>query len=152
KFTPYARSLAEKLTMITLYNTDDSIMIEAAFLDKAACDEVKNTFNAMKGMAEQALSVEERKIDEIIKTASAFEMLKDGISNKKTAIAVGKEALGSLEFTANENAAMLKFKIPEQYKAIFKSQSAPVFIVIGGIIAAIAIPNFKHAMERATRK
>lgn len=149
KFTPYAKSLAEKLTVMTVYNTADSLMAEAVFSDKAACEEVKNTFNAMKGMAKQALSVEERKIDEAIKTASAFEMLKNGAANKKTSIAMGNEALEMLEFTAKENTAILKFKIPEQYKAVLKPEAAPILIAIGGIIAAIAVPNFKRARERA---
>jgi len=149
KFTVYARSLAEKLTAATLYNTGDSIIVEAVFSDKASCDEVKNSFNALKGMAEQALSIEERKIDETIKTASAFEMLKDGAANKKTAIAMGKEALAALEFAAKENSAILKFKMPEQYKAFFKPEAAPVLVAIVGIVASIAIPNFKRARDRA---
>ena len=149
KFTPYARSLAEKLTSITLYNTVDSLITEAVFSDNAACGEVKNTFNALKGMAEQTLLIEERKVNEVIKTASAFEMLKDGVANKKTAIAMGKEALDSLEFTAKENTAILKFKMPEQYKAFFKPEAAPILIAITGIIASIAIPNFKRARDRA---
>jgi len=151
KLTVYARSLAEKLTAATLYNTSDSLIIEAAFSDKAACDEVKNSFNALKGMADQTLSIEERKIDETIKTASAFEMLKDGVANKKTAIAMGKEALAALEFTAKENSAVLKFKMPEHYKAFLKPESAPILVAVGGIIAAIAIPNFKRARERAIK-
>jgi len=147
------KTSVEKLESLKLFNDGLCISIEQTFSDEKTADEFKKLLESFKGMAELMISTQMREIDDKIKnTASVFEIMKPTISDKKTGLSILKETLGFVKIEANGKTSIIKIEIPKEYAEFIKPEALPVIIAVGGVVMAIAVPNFKKARENSHRK
>ncbi|HNY12658.1 MAG TPA: hypothetical protein PKK26_13795 [Candidatus Wallbacteria bacterium] len=152
KIPAMAKDILAKLESLVACDDYPSFMVRANFSEKAPAEELKKIFDSGLGMAELIMISKEKEINEKIKTASTFELLSPEIAGVKYGLAIGREALKTIELKSENNSAILRLTVPENLKQYLKPEMIPIFAGIAGIGAAIAVPNFKKARSKAQEK
>ncbi|MEZ7892495.1 MAG: hypothetical protein QMC67_12180 [Candidatus Wallbacteria bacterium] len=147
-----AKDFITKLNYVSIFDKTPGLSVKINFSDKAKCEELKALFENGKKFAEGAMGIEETQLNERMKTVSAFELLTSDISGKKTAIAIGRELLNSIEYKTEESTSAFNLTVPEHYRTFLKPELLPIITVVGGVMAAVAVPNFKRARTQAKGK
>lgn len=152
KIPAIAKDMLSKLESVTACDEYPSFVVRANFSEKSPVEELKKLVDSGLGMAEFLMISKEKEINEKIKTASTFELIGPEIAGIKYGLAIGREALKTVEFKAENNSAVLRLTVPENLKQYLKPEMIPVLAGATGIIAAIAVPNFNKARDKARDK
>lgn len=147
-------ALAEKITSLSVYNGGSAaeMVVRLGLSDKAAAAEISRKYEELKKMAVTMLDAREKDLNEKIKAMSTLELIKSESNNLKLAMAVGREVLDSLKFESSDAAVTLRIIAPEVFKETIGPEVVPVVIGTAAIAAAIAIPNFTKARQKAVGK
>ncbi len=152
KIPAIAKDMLSKFLSLTACDEYPSFTIRADFSEKAPVEELKKLINSGLGMAEFLMISKEKEVNEKLKTASTFELIGPEIAGMKYGLAIGREALKTIEFKSENNSAILRLTVPENLKQYLKPEMLPILAGCAGIGAAIAIPNFKKARNMAEEK
>jgi|GEM_PF-5523594 len=152
KLPPIVTNYIKNAENVIFLDKFPSMIIKAAFSNASTAEEFKKIIENGKGMAELFLTAKEKEEDEKIKNASTFNLLNPEFLGIKTGIALAKIVLNSIKTTVDKNTAELRFIIPDEYKQFIKPEFLPAFVAATGIIAAIAVPNFTRARNKAIEK
>ena len=90
--------------------------------------------------------------DKLKNSASVFEIISSDAANLKTGYTFLAELLSFVKIEVNNENTVVNFSFPAQYAEAFSPESMPIIVGIVGIAAAVAIPNFKKARDRAREK
>lgn len=90
--------------------------------------------------------------DKLKNSASVFEILSSDAANMKTGYAMLSELLSFVKISADNETVSVDFNFSQQYAEAFSPESMSVIVGIVGAVAAIAVPNFKNAKQRALEK
>jgi len=152
KMPAMAKDMLSKFESLTACDEYPSFTIRANFSEKSPVEELKKLIDSGLGMAEFLMISKEKEVNAKLKTASTFELLSPEIAGMKYALAIGREALKTIEFKSENNTAVLRLTVPENLKQYLKPEMLPILAGCAGIGAAIAIPNFKKAKTQAQVK
>lgn len=123
------------------------------FSEAASAQNFKKSLDSFISMGadriKEGLSESEEKLKN---SASVFEIISSDAANLKTGYTFLAELLSFLKVEVNNETALINFNFPQQYAEAFSPESMPVIVGIVGIAAAIAIPNFKKARDKAREK
>ncbi|OQA77410.1 MAG: hypothetical protein BWY32_02457 [bacterium ADurb.Bin243] len=113
----------------------------------------QKTFDALMGMANLSLDTKMREAEDKIKNSgSVFEIIGSDAVNMKTGLAFIKELAGLVKLKTDGTSADIGVKFPEEFSKAFSPEMAPILVAAGAIAAAVAIPNFQKARQRAKDK
>lgn len=105
------------------------------------------------GMANLSLDTKMREAEDKIKNSgSVFEIIGSDAVNMKTGLAFIKELAGLVKLKTDGVSADIGVKFPEEFSKAFSPEMAPILVAAGAIAAAVAIPNFQKARQRAKDK
>lgn len=152
KVPAMAKDMLSKFESLIACDEYPSFTVRANFSEKSPVEELKKLIDSGLGMAEFLMISKEKEVNEKLKTASTFELLNPEIAGMKYALAIGREALKTIEFKSENNSAVLRLTVPENLKQYLKPEMIPIIAACAGVGAAIAVPNFKKARTAAEDK
>lgn len=142
-----------KLSQLTISAKSLNFKFNFKFSEAASANNFKKNLDSFISMGEAKLKDGLSEADEKLKnSASVFEIISSDAANLKTGYTLLAELLSFVKTEVNNETAVINFNFPAQYAEAFSPESTPVIVGIVGIAAAIAIPNFKKARERAREK
>ncbi len=136
---------------VSSYSLD--FILNFKFNDFSTASEFKKILDSFKN---ESIAEIVKKINEIEKkiknSESIFEIISTESANLKTGYVLINEVLKMFEFESNGDMVKVNFKMPPEYAQIFTPEMTPFIVAGAGIVAAVAIPNFQKARERAREK
>lgn len=153
KLPPDLRQAAEALSEVTVSGKSLDFSLAFRFSGADQAGEFKKRLEIIKNSAELDLAAKIREADEKIKnSASIFEMISSDAANMKTGLALLTEIMGLVKLEGNGDSVVINLNFPAGYAEAFSPEAMPFMVAAVGIIAAVAIPNFKKARDKARRK
>lgn len=153
KLPPDLREAAAALSEVTASGKSLDFSLAFRFSGAKQAGDFKKSLDALKSMAELNLAAKAREAEEKIKnSASVFEMISSDAANMKTGLALLTEVMSLIKLEENGDSVVINLNFPAGYAEAFSPEAMPFMVAAVGIIAAVAIPNFKKARENARQK
>lgn len=147
------KEAVQGLSAVTLSGRALEFRAAVKFVDSKTAADFKKNLESLKGMADLGIASKLREADEKLKNSrSVFEMIANDSANMKSGLTLLTEIMGLVSIVESGDTVVAGLKLPESYAAAFSPEIMPVVVAIGGITAAIAIPNFKKARQKALEK
>ena len=153
KLPPDLREAAAALSEVTVYGKSLEFSLAFRFSGAKQAGDFKKSLEALKSMAELNLAAKAREAEDKIKnSATVFEMISSDAANMKTGLALLTEVMSLIKLEENGDSVVINLNFPAGYAEAFSPEAMPFMVAAVGIIAAVAIPNFKKARDKARRK
>jgi hypothetical protein len=153
KLPPDLRESAAALSEVTASGKSLDFSLAFRFSGAKQAGDFKKSLEALKSTAELGLAAKLREAEEKIKnSATVFEMISSDAANMKTGLALLTEVMSLIKLEENGDSVIINLNFPAGYAEAFSPEAMPFMVAAVGIIAAVAIPNFKKARENARQK
>jgi|GEM_PF-5156636 len=149
---PQAMEMIQKLKAVSIYNVEKSLSLSLSCIDEAGAKYLKDFFENAKIAASSNIELRLLELNREISEASLVQLLKPDMRTQKLILTLLKAVVAGIKIENIGSTVAVSILLPSELSKYLVPENVLVTAAVTGVLAAVAIPNFRRAREEARKK